>query len=199
MVERTRKPAETRRAEIVAALLRIVGERGVQALSTANLAEEVGLTTGALFRHFATLEEMWRAATHYAVEKIEATFPEASLPPKERLLELARNRVRLLGGDAGLAWLMRSEQAYLVLPEDAVAQLQVLVTRSRKFLLGALKEGVAEGVFRDDIEPELLLVPVMGTVHTLIGITGVHRTATGRKPSTERVLDALMRMLAPPE
>lgn len=197
MVERTRKSAETRRVEIVTALLRIVGERGVQALTTANLAAEVGLTTGALFRHFDSLEAMWHEATHYAVEQIDATFPEESLPPQERLLKLARNRVRLLGGDAGIAWLMRSEQAYLVLPAEAMEALQLRVTRSRKFILKALKDGAAEGVFREDIEPELLIVPVMGTIHTLIGMTGVHRGAAGRKPSTERVLDALMQLLAP--
>ena len=58
----TRKPAAVRREEIARAVLRIIGERGLTSLTTSNLAAEVGLTTGALYRHFASREEILREA-----------------------------------------------------------------------------------------------------------------------------------------
>ncbi|HXV75571.1 MAG TPA: TetR/AcrR family transcriptional regulator [Candidatus Polarisedimenticolaceae bacterium] len=109
-----------RREEIARAVLTIIGARGRTALTTTTLAAEVGLTTGALYRHFASLDEILTEAVRYGVERIESTFPAAALPPLDRVLELARNRVRLLGRDRGLAWLLRSEQAYLTLPIHAV-------------------------------------------------------------------------------
>jgi AcrR family transcriptional regulator len=195
----TRKPAAVRREEIVQAVLHIIGEHGLTSLTTSNLAAEVGLTTGALFRHFASQEEILREATRHAVARIETTFPDESLAPLERLLALARNRVRVLGADAGLAWFLRSEQAALALPEDAAFLLRDLVTRSKKYLLVTLREGVADGSIRGDIDPEVLLVPVLGTVHTLIGMSGVPQASSGRRPGVERVLEGLIRLLSPPE
>lgn len=200
MSTRTRKPTAQRRLEIASAVLRIIGERGLTSLTTTTLAEEVGLTSGALFRHFASRDEMLQEAVRCALARIETTFPDASLPPLERLLALARNRVSLLGSDPGLAWLLRSEQAYLTLPEDAVQSLRDMIQRSARYLLEAIREGVAQGSIRGDIEPQLLLVPVMGTIHALVGMSGVHRVASDkRRGEPERVLSALQLLLAPPQ
>ncbi|MGH9389946.1 MAG: TetR/AcrR family transcriptional regulator [Vicinamibacteria bacterium] len=196
---RMRKPAAERRQEIGAAALRIVGRRGVTALTTANLAQEVGLTTGALFRHFASLDDVLRETVRQGLEKMEPTFPDASLPPLERISTLARNRVAILSRDPGVAWLVRSEQALLALPEDAVDSLKEFVSRSRRFLLEAIQEGARRGSIRRDIEPEALLVSVAGTIHALVGMPGIHRLAQrSGSVGPERVLDGLMRMLAPP-
>lgn len=195
---RIRKPAAERRQEIALGVLRIIGERGLTSLTTATLAEEVGVTTGALFRHFASFDEILRETVRHAVERMNETFPDPSLSPLERLMGLARNRVQLLRSDPGLAWLLRSEQAYLTLPDDAVKSLRVLVRRSRRYLLSALREGALRGCIRADIEPEVLLVPVMGTIHALGGMPGVHHLAP-KADATKRdaVLSALERMISP--
>ena len=65
-----RKPSVERREEIAAAALRLIGERGRTALTTANLASELGLSSGALFRHFATLDDVLRGAVALGVRKI---------------------------------------------------------------------------------------------------------------------------------
>jgi AcrR family transcriptional regulator len=194
-----RKPTAERRTEIAVAALRIIGERGLTSLSTTSLAGEIGVTSGALFRHFASRDAILEEAVRYAIARIDAAFPDPALPPRERLMQLARLRVRLFASDPGLAWLLRSDQAYLTLPADAVRQLRAQVTKSRAYLLDAIREGAKEGSIRCDIEPEALLVAVMGTIHALIGLGGAHRHAPGAKRTDpEPVLSALERMIAPP-
>ncbi len=193
---RVRKPTAERRREIALAVLRIIGERGLTSLTTATLAEEVGVTTGALFRHFASFDEILRETVRHGIRRVEETFPDQSLPPLERLMELARNRVQVLRSDPGLAWLLRSEQACLTLPDDAAESLQALVKRSQRYLLDAIQEGRSQGSIRDDMEPEVLLVVVLGTIHALAGIPGVHHfapRANARK--RDAVLSALERMI----
>lgn len=197
MATLTRKPTSERREEIVQAVLRIIGERGLTSLSTSSLAEEVGVTTGALFRHFSSREEILAEVVRHALARIEETFPAPSLPPLERLRQLAISRVRLLSDNPGLSWLLRTEQAYLELPEASVELLRGVVKRSRRFLLDALREGAQRGEVRDDIEPELLLVPIMGTIHALAGSPGLQRHAT-RDNQPDRIFSALLQMLAPP-
>lgn len=193
-----RKPAAERREEILGAVCRIIGERGLAALTTTVLADEVGVTSGALFRHFASREEILDGAVRYALERIGETFPDASLPPLERLLQLGRNRIALFRSEPGIAWLLRSEEASLSLPADSVALLRGQVERSGRYLLDTIHEGVAAGTIRDDLEPEHLLVVVMGTIHALAGMPGVHRGAKkSRQRDPETVLAALARMLGP--
>ncbi|MCA8936582.1 MAG: TetR/AcrR family transcriptional regulator [Planctomycetes bacterium] len=200
MATLTRKPTAERREEIVQAVLNIIGRQGLTSLTTSNLAKEVGVSTGAIFRHFATIDAILEQAVQHALEKIDATFPDAALPPLQRILELARNRVQVIGADPGLAWMLRSEQAYLTLPADAVRQLRQRVKRSKRYLLEAISEGAAQGDIRDDLAPEDLLVPILGTIHALIGMPGVHSGAGARhQTDSDRILKALLTMLAPPQ
>lgn len=175
-----RKRGEERREEILGAVCRIIGERGLTSLTTTTLAAEVGVTTGALFRHFVSRDDILDGAVAHALEKIAGTYPDETLPPRQRILELARNRIELFRAEPGIAWLLRSEEAALSLPAETVARLREQVERSARYILAALREGVDAGTIRDDIPPEHLRVVVMGTVHALAGMPGVHRAARKR-------------------
>ncbi len=193
-----RKPSMERREEIARAVLHIIGRQGLRSLTTSTLAAEVGVTTGALYRHFASLDEILTETVRHGVDRIQATFPDEGLPPLERLLTLAGNRVRLLRGEPGLAWLLRSEQAYLALPEEAGRSLRQAARRSRQFLRRALADGAADGTIRSDIEPDVLLVTVLGTIHGLVGHGGPSASRSGyRRPGPDRVLSGLARLLEP--
>ena len=198
MTTRTRKPGAERREQIVSAVLEIVGEQGISALTTATLAEAVGVTSGALFRHFDSIDEMLEETARYAASRIDETFPDDALPASERLHRFTRSRVELLRAQPGIAWLLRSEQSHLALPPGAIVLLQKRVQRSRRFVLAALKEGMADGSVRDDVEPASLFVIVMGTIHTLVGRPRGRRKKTGQlSKESSGAISALMRLIAP--
>lgn len=189
-----RRPTADRREQIAEAAMSIIGERGISALTTASLAAQVGVTTGALYRHFATFEEILEEAVRCGVGHIDATFPDASLAPLARLEELARNRVRLMRGNPGLAWLLRSEEANLVLPARATRELRAVRQRSRRFLLKALQDGITSGDIRQDIEAEQLLIPVLATIHAAMG-SPTRSAGRGRQPNVDLVLSTLLRLI----
>ncbi len=198
MVSTRRKPSSIRRREIADAALRVIGESGATSLTAASLAREVGLTPGALFRHFATVDEILSAAVDVGIEAVEATFPSEDLAPVERLRTLALRRIELIRGTPGLAWLLLSNQVYVCVPEDAVARLRVLVKHSRAFLMASFREGVERGELRADLAPETMLPIFTGTVHSLILSRGVHKDADRSTATTspEQVVDALLALLS---
>lgn len=192
----TRKKSAERKRQIAEAVLRLIGEQGLAALSTATIAAQVGVTPGALFRHFATVDDMLAETVSIGLQKIEGTFPDPDLPPLAYLRELARRRVELLGSDPGLSWLLRSEQAYLTLPDDAVERLRGIVRRSKNTILNRIHEGVADGSIRKDLSPAVLQVMFIGTVHALIGAAGVRRHASPEGSlAPDDVLDGLIHVL----
>ena len=198
MATRTRKPSAVRRREIAEGALRVIGREGATSLTAATLAAEVGLTPGALFRHFASVDRILEAAVELAVERIDGTFPAAERPPLERLRSLARARVELVRGTPGLAWLLLSDQVYLSVPEPAVARLRDLVQRSRAFILAAFSEALERGELRADLTPQTFLPIFTGTIHSLLAAPGVH-SAPGRatSPTPSQVLDTLFTLITP--
>jgi AcrR family transcriptional regulator len=197
MAPSTRKPTSIRRLEIAEAALRVIGERGATALTTARLARELELTPGALFRHFASMDEILGAVVDLAIERVESSFPSQDLPPLERVRALLLRRIDLIGREPGLAWLLLSDQVYLCVPGEAVTRLRGLVQRSRTFLLQALSEGVERGELRGDLAPTTLLPILSGTVHALSASRGVHSpasTTAGANPA--QVIESLLGLLA---
>ena len=193
----TRKNTTERKKEIVDAVLKIIGERGLSSLSTKTIAEEVGVTTGALFRHFPSLQEILREVTRFAILQIEETFPDESLAPLERIKLLAKNRIMLLNSCNGLAWLLKSEQAFLTLPEDSVESLRSIMKRSKRFLLKSVKDGISDGSIRNDIDPEVLIVPIMGTIHSMIVLPGMKNSSQKKQLSEiNKVLNGLEIMIS---
>jgi len=192
-----RKNTVERKKEIVDAVLRIIGERGLTSLSTKTIAEEVGVSTGALFRHFPSLQEILREVTRFAISQIEETFPDESMAPLERIKLLAKNRIILLNSCNGLAWLLKSEQAFLTLPMDSVESLRLMMKQSKRFLLKSIKDGISEGSIRNDIEPEVLIVPIMGTIHSMIGMPGMKNSSHKKQISEiNKVLNGLEIMIS---
>ncbi len=194
-----RKTTKTRREQIVLAVLDIIGEQGLTSLTTSTLAERVGVTTGALFRHFPSRDAMLDAVVDYGIARIQETFPDDDLGALERLFALAENRVALLASNKGLAWLLRSEQVFLTIPEGSIGKLRKVMRRSKRFLLDALTEAQANRDIRNDIDVKDLLVIAMGTIHALIGMPGVHgRRAKANQPNRETVLAALKTIFGTP-
>lgn len=198
MVAQKRRSRVERREQIAQAVLHIVGTTGITSLTTTTLAREIGVTSGALFRHFESRDEILCEAVRYATRQIDETFPDEALPAPERIVTLARNRLQVLRSEPGVAWLLRSEQASLVLPDEAVELLRSRVKRTKQYILAAIKDGVAEGSIRSDITPEILLVPIMGTIHAVLGMPGIRgKTAAKESSDPDAVLSALVRMIAP--
>jgi len=155
------------------------------------------MTSGALFRHFRSRDEILGLAVENAIAQLEETFPDSALAPMERLMGLARARIRLVRSHPGLAWLLLSEEAMKALPADAVAPLERLVKTSRRYLLDALRAGAADGSIRADIAPEVLVIPVAGTIQMLIRSPGAHGAAFGTRLKSDRALAALETLIKP--
>ena len=80
----SRLPTETRQAELVAAALALASERSPPLITTADIATAVGISQGAVFKHFATKDAIWLAAMVWVqaslLERLEAAAAGAASP-----------------------------------------------------------------------------------------------------------------------
>ena len=66
----TRLSTEERQAEIVAAALRLARESSPALITSGDIAAAIGVTQGAVFKHFPTKDAIWLAAMRWVRESL---------------------------------------------------------------------------------------------------------------------------------
>lgn len=94
---RERKSAGDRRAEIVGTAIRLAGENGPDRVTTQALADAIGISQPAIFRHFPTKKDIWlavgEAMTAPMTAEIEADPDADPLTTLERSVAQQMRRI----------------------------------------------------------------------------------------------------------
>lgn len=190
-----RRASKQRQVELTDAALRLVASKGIAALTTRSLAAEVGLSTGAIFRHFASLDALLDAVVARVEAVLESTYPPGDLPAVERLERFGLARSIAVGNQLGILRLVLSEQFLLALPKSGSHRLTGCVEKTRSFVLACLRDGQRSGELRTDVPAETLAPIVMGTVQMLALSPSKPRQ---REAEARAVLGSLLVLLRTP-
>lgn len=71
-------PAEERRAATVAAVIELAARQNPTDITTAAIAQHMGLTQGALFRHFSSKDALWQAVMEWVADKLLHNIDQAA-------------------------------------------------------------------------------------------------------------------------
>jgi DNA-binding transcriptional regulator YbjK len=80
---------DQRRQSIAEAAWQVIRKHGMKGASVRNIANEAGLSLGALRHYFSTQEELYRFAMNLVIERVGkrmAAVAAGSLPPKEKAI-----------------------------------------------------------------------------------------------------------------
>ena len=72
-----RHAPESRKQQIVETVLQLVAEQGSEAVSAQLVADRIGVTQPAVFRHFPTKEAIWLAVMDWLEERLKEIFETA--------------------------------------------------------------------------------------------------------------------------
>lgn len=166
--KRKRKPAETRRNDIIEAAMEIIRHEGVAKLTTRTLSKAVGIAQPTLFLHFGDKSRVLVTL----VDAIQARLQQGiaglgmeKLTPVERLRTVIRFHLSFIQSQPGIPRLLFSEELQSGDPVFR-ERMNQLVMSFLQFLSGLIKAGQAAGELRADINPEqsacLLISAVQG-------------------------------------
>lgn len=189
-----RKPSADRRREIADGALRVLAEQGPGRFTALAVAEAVGLTDAALFRHFAGMDAIVLAAIDRLEELLLEGFPPADADPLARLGAFFRRRVAVIRARPGLARLIASEELAHAAPAEGVRRLAALRTRSMGFVRACVAEAAAAGALAPGLGPEVGALLVIGALLALSHPAAVPPDAGADLPERAwRALEALLR------
>lgn len=163
----TRRPSDERRRDILRAATLVIARDGLAGLTAARLAEAVGVTPGALYKHYASLDAVLVALALDVERALEATLPPDHLPPLDWLERFVDQRRTTVGGAPGVLRLLLSERFSTAFPAEARRTLSRAVRRSIEAVSQALVRGQARGDVRRDVEAAALAPLVLGLTQFL--------------------------------
>ena len=125
------------------------------------------MSDAALFRHFATKEDIVLAVIDRVEEILFADFPPAGADPIERLGLFFRRRIAVIRENPGVARLVGSEQLSQAAPPEGVVRVAEFRRRSQSFVRSCLVEAHQEGLLAEGVGPEEAAVLVLGALLAL--------------------------------
>lgn len=151
-----RKPAEVRKAEIVATVLELADHVGPDRVTTGAVATAIGLTQAALFRHFPTKAILWLAVAEHVAEGLTTAWDNAlsgSDGPLGRLRALIAAQFTQIAATPALPLLLFSRELNVTNDELRAIFNRKLMT-FRSLLSREVGAGQKAGLLRDDIAAE---------------------------------------------
>lgn len=158
----SKETSENRRKQIAEAALKVISESGLSRFTTAEIAKEVGVTDGAMFRHFANKEEIVLAAIDRAEEILFEDLP-TDPDPIARLRAFFFQRVSHLKKTAGITRILFSDELSHAAGPKGAQRVAEIKMRSIMFIRGCLQEAVSEGRVRNGAIIEDFMMIVQGT------------------------------------
>lgn len=167
---RVRKPAEERKSEIVEATLRLADKVGPDRLATGQIAQAVGLTQAALFRHFPKKQDLWEAVAARIGEKFQQRWlaiERGPSDPLDRLRGIVAAQLKLIQSMPAIPAILFSRELHVenralrVIFAEFMKNFHLRVER----LIAAAQR---DGRLRGDIEPRDAAFLVIGLVQGLV-------------------------------
>lgn len=203
MVRKTKEEAELTRQLVMAAALKVFSRQGYAATRLEDIAEEAGVTRGAIYWHFKNKADLYTALQYHAAEQLGLVVEEAAAPATSALEGLRRVMVRVW------TYLVEDEEFRAVqeltvlkteLTPDLMVGMQEKLTSLAQIneqLMQAISEAAAAGEVDARLDPAVVAI---GYSAYLNGVTLLYLLTQGQFPLAEQaetLADVFMRGLRP--
>ena len=159
-----------RQKEILTEALRILAEEGSRALTMKRVAQGIGFTEAAVYRHFESKRAMLSALYAFVRQSLLETLSPIlarDVPPPERLALFLEQTV---------LFLLENKGVNLVLLAESIQQKDVVLREAMwrifsefKALVEALlRIGMSTGDFRGDLDPDAVATCIAGSIQGML-------------------------------
>jgi len=163
------KEITARQQEIIGAALGIIADRGLEALTIKSIAERVGFSDAAVYRHFQSKAQILSTVIDLFADSSARLLAEINACDCESLDKIKLfflDRCRVFSADRVLATVMFAENLFQNDPALA-AKIHQVLGRHREQLLKIIRQGQRQKTIRH-LPAEHLFTMVMGSLRLLV-------------------------------
>ena len=155
-----------RQVEIIEAATKLIGEKGIQNVTTKHLAEEIGFSEPALYRHFSGKTDILVSVLEYFREKMRAgldpllTKQESGL---EKVHQLIKYQFNIFSSNPAIIMVIFAETSFQY-DKKLSKTVSKLLEQKKQLVINILNEGVTDGSVRNDADVEQLTSIILGSM-----------------------------------
>jgi len=164
-----RKSSEIRQKEIKSAVLTIIHRDGLKKVSTKNIANEIGLSEGSIFRHFNSKKDIILSIMDDVIHDLIGNLKAISLetiPPEKRLFKYLCQTITYLIEHKGITILLFSEASYEN-DKDLIDKLNFIFKNQKLYVGNIVLDGIKHGEWDETIDIKYFVSLYMGIPITL--------------------------------
>ncbi len=163
-------PAEERRVVTIEAVVELAGEQNPHGITTAAIAKRMGLTQGALFRHFPNKDAILQAVMEWVADRLMSrieTAVQAASSPLAALERMFMAHVDFIAEHPGIPRLLFGELQHAA-ETGAKRMAQTLVRRYGERLDRLFQQGKACGELDAGLDCDAAATLFIGTIQGLV-------------------------------
>jgi TetR/AcrR family transcriptional regulator len=192
-----RMPTEQRQAEIVAAALRLAAEGSPADVTTSDLARAVGVTQGAVFKHFPTKDAIWLAVLSWVGQHLPRVLSDAAQQadaPLAALRNVFHAHVEFVVANPGVPRVIFHELQQAT-DSPMKQQVRTLLQTYRQLLLTHLNAAVQRGDAANDLDANAAATQFVGIIQGLVMQSMLSGQTDMMRADATRVFDLYLRGL----
>ncbi|RLB64593.1 MAG: TetR/AcrR family transcriptional regulator [Deltaproteobacteria bacterium] len=192
-----RKSTEVRQKEIIDVAMHIIATRGSKKFTAQHIADEVGITAGAIFRHFSSMEDIVDAVIDRMESILFDGFPPVAQSSLDRLEAFFHGRVQAIATHSPVSRILLSDHVADLGGQEATDRVRNFKKRSQRFVSRCLRDGLEGGQIAEDVDIEAAAIIIQGAILAV----GLRATGNPSRKAIEKLSGAIWlslgRMLHP--
>jgi AcrR family transcriptional regulator len=196
---RKRLGADERREEIIRVTLDLAAKQGVDDVTTQDMAQAMGLTQGAVFRHFPSKDAIWLAVMQWVRDRLMAVLGRAAEQGRDPLDALERMffaHIAFIDGHPAIPRVLMSE--HLHGRSSALRQMvtEIMLGYEAK-IAGLLQAAQAQARVRADLDTHAAATLYIGMIQGLVMQSSILRGKRTLAAEAARTFPVFLQAIRP--
>lgn len=159
-----------RQQEIIETALGLIHEKGIQGLTIKNIAQRLGITEPAIYRHFENKIQILVALLDLLKKNTSGIFQaelNSDKPAVQKIERLFEKHFKSFADMPSLASVVFSEELFRN-EEKLIGKISEVIEHNNQTLLSILAKGQQKNEIRNDIDTGHLAVFIMGALRLFV-------------------------------
>ena len=165
-----RLSSEERQSEIIRVSIELAAEKGVDSVTTQDMADAMQLTQGAIFRHFATKDDIWVAVVEWIRDRLMKVVGKAAADATDPLNAIERMffaHITFISKHPAIPRLLFSELLHK--KNSKLRQLiEGIISGYEAKIAGLLDAAKSQSLVSDDLDSQSAAVLYIGMIQGLV-------------------------------
>lgn len=186
-----------RQNQIISAVFSLISEQGIQELTIKKIAEAVGVSEPAIYRHFSSKADILSSVIDEMIAQRNATFTQVRAGSSE-----ARDMIRSFFSIQASLFEMRPELSIMLFPEEIFRNNDELLATSTSMMKDTLvrfgtllQAGIAEGSLLTTLDCEAVALMLVGGFRLLVSSWRMDDRTDGLQEDTRRFIEGVFSII----